>query len=128
VGQTGGDSYVYVTASTYIVYADGGYGAGTGTTPNSGSGGHGNLCTGSIIYDGGDGYTSTDQSGSAGGDCYVGGCGGIKNPYVSSSLSSSWFGYAGEFPGGGGGGASSFSSSFRVDGGIGGNGQVIIEW
>lgn len=63
-----------------------------------------------------------------GGDCYVGGCGGIKNPYVSSSLSSSWFGYAGEFPGGGGGGASSFSSSFRVDGGIGGNGQVIIEW
>ena len=130
-GINGEDSYVYLTSSTMIVLADGGYGAEGGvTTPNSGSGGKGSLCSGSIIISGEDGYISTEVSGSAGGACYFGGSGGLINTNISSSgvLSSSWFGYNGESPGGGGGGASSFATTTTVNGGIGGHGQIIIEW
>ena len=97
--------------------------------PNSGSGGLASLCSGSIfIYPGEDGEKSTTLSGSAGGCSFYGGMGGIQNPAISTSLSSSWNGYAGDYPGGGGGGASSFTSVGVINGGSGSHGQVILEW
>jgi hypothetical protein len=130
-GQNGTDSYCYDIADDfYLAYADGGYGGQGGVlNPNSGSGGLASLCSGSIfIYPGADGEKSTTLSGSAGGCCFYGAMGGIQNPAISTSPSSSWNGYEGDYPGGGGGGASSFLSVGVINGGSGSHGQVILEW
>ena len=130
-GKNGSDSYCYDIANAfYLAYADGGYGGQGGVlNPNSGSGGLASLCSGSVfIYPGADGEKSTTLSGSAGGCSFYGGMGGIQNPAISTSLSSSWNGYAGDYPGGGGGGASSFTSVGVINGGSGSHGQVILEW
>ena len=130
-GKNGSYSYCYNgSTNTYIALADGGYGGQGGVlNPNSGSGGLASLCSGSIfIYPGADGEKSTTLSGSAGGCNFYGGMGGIQNPAISTSPSSSWHGYAGDYPGGGGGGASSFTSVGVINGGSGSHGQVILEW
>lgn len=130
-GKNGSASYCYDIADDfYLAYADGGYGGQGGVlNPNSGSGGLASLCSGSIfIYPGQDGEKSTTLSGSAGGCSFYGGMGGIQNPAISTSPSSSWHGYAGDYPGGGGGGASSFASVGVINGGSGSHGQVILEW
>jgi hypothetical protein len=130
-GKNGSDSYCYDIADAfYLAYADGGYGGQGGVlNPNSGSGGLASLCSGSVfIYPGADGEKSTTLSGSAGGCSFYGGMGGIQNPAISTSPSSSWHGYAGDYPGGGGGGASSFTSVGVINGGSGSHGQVILEW
>ena len=130
-GKNGSASYCYDIADDfYLAYADGGYGGQGGVlNPNSGSGGLASLCSGSVfIYPGADGEKSTTLSGSAGGCSFYGGMGGIQNPAISTSLSSSWNGYAGDYPGGGGGGASSFTSVGVINGGSGSHGQVILEW
>lgn len=130
-GKNGSDSYCYrISDNFYLAYADGGYGGQGGVlNPNSGSGGLASLCSGSIfIYSGADGEKSTTLSGSAGGCSFYGGMGGIQNPAISTSPSSSWHGYAGDYPGGGGGGASSFTSVGVINGGSGSHGQVILEW
>lgn len=130
-GKAGSDSYCYkISDNFYLSYAKGGGGAGGGVlNPNSGSGGDASLCSGSIfIYSGADGEKSTTLSGSAGGCSFYGGMGGIQNPAISTDISSSWHGYAGDYPGGGGGGASSFTSTAQINGGSGSHGQVILEW
>ena len=130
-GKNGSDSYCYkISDNFYLAYAKGGGGGGGGVlNPNSGSGGDVSLCSGSIfIYSGADGEKSTTLSGSAGGCSFYGGMGGIQNPAISTDISSSWHGYAGDYPGGGGGGASSFTSVGVINGGSGSHGQVILEW
>lgn len=115
-GSAGGDSYVTIGGTTYIL-AKGGDGVANNTTTR-GLGGRANSGTGDTRTNGGDG-TNGDTNGGNGGNSPSGGNGGLGSNANSD-------GADGIAPGGGGAGARRNGGSTKV-GGAGGTGRVEME-